>query len=207
LILFGDDFDVATTPRPHAVDRLAEAETAAGDARDAAQAACAAAYAKGLTDGAAGAAEERRAQGDRWAAICAERLEAAGREAADLADTAARDLAGLLCSALAAVLPEFCARHGAAEIAALARSLLPSLIAEPRIVLRLNPRDAGAVAQAMGEIPPELEGRVQIERVESVAPGDMLMSWADGRVVRDAAAMRRCVSDLFRQFGLVSEDA
>ncbi len=213
MILFGDDFDIATVApgRPAPGDAAADAAREAAREADRRQADATAvrmvAYQQGLTDGMARAATELHAGADRWVALCAARLDAAEREAAALADAAAAHLAGLVCDSLAAVLPELCARHGAAESAALIRAILPGLTAAPQIVMRVHPQDAGTITQLLGEIPAELEGRLAIERAEDVGRGDVQLRWQDGRIARDTRALREGVMDVFRQFGLAHETA
>lgn len=210
MILFGDDFDIGTVPRRAAAvaaDAAGAAAHAAAAARDEAEAMRAAAYRQGLADGMAQATTEWQARGDRWASLCAAPLRAAEQAAADLAEAAAAQLAGLVCDSLAAVLPELCARHGVAESAALARAILPGLTTAPQIVMRVHPQDAGTMAQLLGDIPAGLDGRLAIERAEDVGRGDVQLRWQDGRIGRDGRALQERVIDLFRQFGLVRETA
>ncbi len=212
MILFGEDFDLGGT-----VARVAEVVPPEEDAEapaavlarvEMAQAAqYAAGYAAGLAEGAARALAERTARCALWSELCASRLDRAEREVAAIADAAAAALARAVFDGLAVLLPEFCARHGAAEIAALARGILPGLRAEPRIVVRVNPHDRDVIADVLGEVPPELRERIVITPTDRVPTGDIQVSWQDGGVARDAATLRGQVADLLRQFGLVREDA
>ena len=62
----------------------------------------------------------------------------AHQEAGILADTVAEGTARAILSMVAGLLPDFCARHGASEVRALLRRLLPTLTQQPRITIRLN---------------------------------------------------------------------
>jgi flagellar assembly protein FliH len=165
------------------------------------------AYARGVADGQAGAMAEREARADHWTRLCAQRLCDADAEVAELADAAASSVAGLMFDVLAKLLPDFCARHGKAEIAALARDILPTLRAEPRIILRVNPHDVAVIEDVLGEIPADLRGSITMTPTDSVGEGDLQVKWHDGGVSRDTRALLGQVTDLLRQFGFVHEHA
>jgi flagellar biosynthesis/type III secretory pathway protein FliH len=135
------------------------------------------------------------------------RLRDADAEVAELADAAASSVAGLIFDVLAKLLPDFCARQGKAEIAALARDILPTLRAEPKIVVRVNPHDVAVIEDVLGELPNELCGNITLTPTDSVGGGDLQVRWQDGGVSRDSRALLGQVTDLLRQFGFVHEHA
>jgi flagellar biosynthesis/type III secretory pathway protein FliH len=215
LILFGEDFDFANAAAsvpPHGaaaqeavvLAATAQAEAEAEAAREAMQQS---AYAQGFADGQARAMAEREARADHWTTLCAQRLRDADAEVAELADAAASSVAGLMFDVLAKLLPDFCARHGKAEIAALTRDILPTLRAEPRIILRVNPHDVAVIEDVLGEIPADLRGSITMTPTDSVGEGDLQVKWQDGGVSRDTRALLGQVTDLLRQFGFVHEHA
>ncbi len=122
--------------------------------------------------------------------------------ARDVAKASAEDVARCLLSMVAACLPALCERQGAAELQALARALLPALVDEPRIVVRVHPYMQAAMQAEIAALDIELAERVQLLPTEAVAPGDARISWADGAVVRDTARARRAVEDALAVLGL-----
>jgi flagellar assembly protein FliH len=213
LILFGEDFDfagVAASVPPHeaaAQEAAVLAATAQAEAEAAREDMQQSAYARGIADGQARAMAEREARADHWTTLCAQRLRDADAGVAELADAAASSVAGLMFDVLAKLLPDFCARHGKAEIAALTHDILPTLRAEPKIVVRVNPHDVAVIEDILGEIPADLRGNVTMAPTDSVGEGDLQVRWQDGGVSRDTRALLGQVTDLLRQFGFVHEHA
>ena len=166
----------------------------------------------------AGELEAARAEGREAGRMEAERGLAASRasmvgllaaglaevqgSAQGVAEAAAEGVARCLLSMVAACLPALCERHGAAELQALARAVLPALVDEPRITVRVHPYMQVAMQAEVAALDIELAERVQLLPTEAVAPGDARISWADGAVVRDAACARRAVEDALAALGL-----
>ena len=119
-----------------------------------------------------------------------------------VAEMAAEGVARCLLSMMAACLPALCERHGAAEVQALARAVLPALVDEPRITVRVHPYMQAAMQTEVAALDIELAERVHLVPTEAVAPGNARISWADGSVVRDAARARRAVEDALAALGL-----
>jgi flagellar assembly protein FliH len=208
LILFGEDFDfTAAESVVPVVDVAALAAAERAEEEAAHEAARQSAYAQGVADGMARSAAERDALTNHWTALCAHRLQAAEAEVAALADEAATSIAQLVLDILRGILPAFCARHGQAEVAALARQILPTLKTEPRIAVRVNPHDAATIMDVLDEIPEDLRGSVVVTQTDRVHGGDLQVSWQDGSVTRDTQALLGQVTDLLRQFGFVGEHA
>ncbi len=193
-ILFAEDFDARpgitilddpdeTESRPPA---FTEAEIAAARAD---------AYAEGHRNGLAQAATDRAEVTRQMLATVADRLAGAGDEAARVAEESADAVARLLLGTLAVMLPALCARHGAAEVVALTRAVLPALAREPRVTIRLSPHVVRAVEQELDRLDPELRARVSLSPVDAVAPGDARIAWQDGAAIRDAAALWRKVTE------------
>lgn len=108
------------------------------------------------------------------------------------AERAADTLAGLLLGSLATVLPTLCAQHGAVEIAALARAVVPALHRRPDVTVKVNPGILDALDAALATMPLPLRRRMLLTPCDTTAPGDARLSWADGEAIgtatRDAAA-------------------
>jgi flagellar assembly protein FliH len=161
------------------------------------------AYAEGHRNGLAQAAADRAEVTRQMLATIAERLGGAAAEAALVAEESAASVARLLLGTLASVLPALCARHGAAEVAALTRAVLPALTREPRISIRLSPHVVRAVEQELARLDPELHGRIALVPTDAVPPGDVRITWADGAAQRDAAALRQAVAEALAPLDLL----
>ena len=88
------------------------------------------------------------------------------------------------------MLPALCARHGAAEVAALTRAVLPALAREPRVTIRVSPHVVAAVEQELARLDPELHGRV-VAGADRCG-GRRAMCASPGRTARRCAMPRRC---------------
>ena len=146
LKFFSEDFDL----RPFAdAAEQAPAEPdapAAPDPREAElQAIRDAAYQDGMRDGMQQAAAARDAAVARAMAVLEEKLHAGAFAATQAADRAATAVARLLAALVMKLLPAACARHGAAEIAEVARAVLPALHGEPQVVVAVHPELAAVV--------------------------------------------------------------
>jgi flagellar biosynthesis/type III secretory pathway protein FliH len=104
---------------------------------------------------------------------------------------------------LAGMLPAVCARHGAAEVAALTRAVLPALVHEPRVTIRVSPHMLRTVEDAMATVDPDLHGRVAVVPTNAMPPGDARITWADGAAVRDTAALWRAISEVLEPLDLL----
>ncbi len=124
----------------------------------------------------------------------------------DAAAAAAEGVARCMLSALAACLPTFCARHGAAELRALAGALLPALTDEPKITMRIHPQMLPMMQAELQAMDPDLAGRVHVSPTDAVAPGDARITWRDGSAVRDAARVRSAFEDGLALLGLSEKE-
>lgn len=193
-VLYAEDFDapdLPPLPEPEAIEpafSLAELEEARAEARAAAR-----------LD-----AEESQAAARLQAlqAIGAG-LDAARDSAREDATAASEAIARTMLGALTACLPSLCARYGAAEVRTLARVVLPALVDEPRITIRLSPHDARMLADEIERLEPELAARISLAPTDAVPRGDLRIAWQDGVAVRDAAAARAAVHDALGALGLI----
>jgi flagellar biosynthesis/type III secretory pathway protein FliH len=204
-ILFAEDFDAP--PGVTVLDDAADApppeptftaETLAASRTEA--------YAEGHRNGLAKAAADRAEVTLQMLGVIAERLEGGRAEAARVAEESAEALARLLLGTLASMLPALCARHGAEEVAALARAVLPALKREPRVTIRVSPHVAVAVEQELARFDPDLRERVALVPTDAVPPGDARIAWTDGAAQRDAAALWRDVADALAPLDLLPPD-
>ncbi len=194
-VLYAEDFDapdLPPLPEPEAIEpafSLAELEEARAEARAAAR-----------LD-----AEEGQAAARLWAlqAIGAG-LDAARDAAREDAAVASEAIARTMLGALTACLPGLCARYGAAEVRTLARAVLPALVDEPRITVRLSPHDVRMLDEELARLEPELAARISLAPTDAVPRGDLRIAWQDGLAVRDAGAARVAVHGALAALGLIN---
>lgn len=200
-ILFAEDFDlqsgVTVLDPPDEPEVIAPSFTP-----EAVETAREAAYADGYSRGLSQAAQDRAEIAGQLLAGIAQSLadaEAAAREAAEASAVA---VAELLINSLAALFPTLCARHGAGEVAALARTVLPALDREPRINLRVSPHVLAELEGELDRLDPELRARITVVATDAVAPGDIRIAWQDGAAGRDGAALWAQIATTLAEYGL-----
>ena len=170
----------------------------------------AAGYADGL---AAGRADGRDAAMASDAAACraaldvvAARMDGIATQAERAARIDVQALARLVMTMFAACWPQLAERHGDAEAAALARTLLANLSHEPSIVIRAAPRAATLIADAFGRGgATDLAGRVRVIATDALLPGDLHVAWDQGEAVRDTHALWAEIVATLTQAGLAPE--
>jgi flagellar assembly protein FliH len=199
-ILYAEDFDadpVTAPPPPPPPPLFTEAELAA---------ACEAARAEGMREGARAAEGEQLALTARALAEIEAALDDAREAAVARAEAAAEEVARLLLAALGAAFPELCSAHGPAEAAAVARTILPALAREPSVSVRAAPRSAAALAAALAaeldRRDPDLAARLRVVPAPGMTEGDVRVAWTDGTATRDVRAVWRGVLDALTPAGL-----
>ncbi|WP_141415240.1 FliH/SctL family protein [Caenispirillum bisanense] len=85
------------------------------------------------------------------------------------------------------VLPMVTLQYGTAEIEGLIRSILPTIIEQPRIVVRVHPALSGMVRDGVQPVIADtgFEGRLLVVDDAAIQPGDARLEWADGGIERD----------------------
>ena len=126
--------------------------------------------------------------------------------AAAVTEAAAEGVVRCLLGALLACLPDLCQRHGAGEVRALVRFVLPALRDEPRITVRVNPQMLAAMQAEVAAMDFEIAERVRLLPTDAVAPGDARIDWTDGSAVRDAARARAAMQDALAALGLLEQE-
>lgn len=126
----------------------------------------------------------------------------AQHEASTLADTVADGVARAILSVVAGLLPSLCARHGGAEVRALLRHLLPTLVQQPRIAVRVNSSILNGVREDLALLDEDLAACVVLTAAP-LLPGDARIAWTDGSLIRDQAAIRHAVSAALTELGLL----
>jgi flagellar assembly protein FliH len=122
---------------------------------------------------------------------------------AEAAEETAEAVARTMLSALAACLPALCARHGETELRAFVRAVLPSLVDEKRITIRINPAMIPGIAEEIAALEPAIVACTVLDPLESMAPGDAQVTWQDGSAIRDSAKIRTAIEDALAALGLL----
>lgn len=193
-ILYAEDFGIeAPAPPPAAPEPKPPALTQADI-----DAAClrAVAVAKAAWQG---HAEERRATA--WAKVT-EDLAACRHEAHHHAETVADGVARTALGMIAGALPHLCRAHGDHEVRALMGRLTPLLAARTRLVVRVHPGLVPALQADIDTLDETTAANIEL-RPANLPPGDVRLSWEDGSLVRDCAAIRTAMQDGLAQLGLI----
>jgi hypothetical protein len=207
-VLFAEDFDlpepVLATATEAPEPEVIPPEEAAAELAAAREAGFAAGQAAGHTAGRAEAEAENRARATQALAAIALAMDEAAARAAAEAGRVAEALAGLLLDTLLAALPATCAHHGEAEARAVVRALLPPLLAEPAITVRIHPDIEAAIAAELRDCDADLASRVRLAPEPALAPGDVRIAWKGGNAMRDGRAITEAVAAAFAETGLIS---
>ena len=142
----------------------------------------------------------------RMVARLAESVAEAKTTARDVAEAAAESVARIVLTALATYLPTLCERHGADELRAMMRFLVPALKDEARIVVRVNPQMIAALEAEFASFDPEVTERLHLVPTDATAPGDIRVTWAGGSAVRDVARARAALEDGLSALGLLERE-
>ena len=147
---------------------------------------------------------ERSALHDRTQSLAAIASAVTGvqQEARILADAVADGTARTMLSVLAGLLPELCVQHGGAEVRALLRHLLPTLTQQPRIAVRVAPAVLDGVREDLALLDEDLAAAVELIAAP-LTPGDARVTWTDGSLSRDQAAIRHAITAALTELGLL----
>lgn len=143
-------------------------------------------------------AEDRRTEALR--AIAAGLAEAR-QDAAQHAEAVADGIARTVLSTLVAALPHLCREHGDAEVRALLARFAPLLAPSMRLVVRIHPGLIDAVGADLAAIDDTMASQVEL-RPANLPPGDVRLSWDEGRLVRDSAVICAALQDGLAALGL-----
>lgn len=97
----------------------------------------------------------------------------------------AEGLARLLCTAMATAFPALCAHHGATELRAVVAAIMPELIDEVDVRLRVAPDHADAVSDWLTSA----NTTVRVVPDPGMGEADIHLEWRKGEALRDARAL------------------
>lgn len=159
------------------------------------------ARAAGRAEGREAGRAEAMASIDAAAAVAlreaASALALAGEEARNVAQQVADAVARAAFAAVLAALPSLAGRVAEAEVLRFVESLLPSLTAEPGVVLRVAPDLAAPIAAHFAREP-----RIEVLAEAGLPRGDVKAAWRGGEAERRQQAAQDAVTATFAGFGL-----
>ena len=200
VVLFDDDFDLPSVPpvppEPEIIEPVFTAAELAAAREDAAREARDAVLAE--------ADAATRTMAGRALTAMAQEMTAARGEVAAVAEAAAEAMARLLLDCFATAFPALSARHGAGEVAAVMRRILPVLHREPRITIRVSPHISAAMAAEIEAMDPDLAARVKIIPTDAMAAEDVRIAWEDGGAVRDTKLLWDQIESILAPAGLLT---
>jgi flagellar assembly protein FliH len=198
-ILFEEDFDRPPPPPPPSEPEVVEPSFSAAELEAARADAWDEGYAAATEDANTAAA---RAAGQALANI-ADQIAAANTEMQATAEQSAEAIAHLVMAGFAAAFPALCARHGATEVNAILRMVLPALYQEPKITVRASPSTAAAITRLIADLDPDLEPRVLLVPTDAMGAGDVRVTWSEGGASRDTAKLWDAIECVLGQSGLL----
>lgn len=150
---------------------------------------------EGFAAGKAAGIEDARAESEHIAAqalagICGQ-LGHIGETQKDVMDKCKRDAINAAMIIARKVLPEMSRKNALAEIESLVVSCLDRLLAEPRIILRVNDRMLKTLRDRIDEIADQAgyNGKITLVTNNKLKDPDCRVEWADGIAVRDMSAL------------------
>lgn len=200
VVLFDEDFDLPPPPQPSlepeviepvfsAVELAAAREEAARDSRE---------------EALAEVEVSTKAEARHALSLIAAQIEAARAEANSLAEQSSEAIARLLLDCFAAALPALSARHGAAEVAAVMRTVLPALRREQTITVRINPHIVEAMTLEIAALDADVAPKVKIIPTDALAVDDVRIAWEGGDAVRDMKSLWSRIENILAPAGLLN---
>jgi flagellar biosynthesis/type III secretory pathway protein FliH len=197
--LFDEDFDMPAKPvEPEviapvftAAELMAAREEAAQESRD---------RAIGEAEGAA------RVASSRALAEIARQITATREEAAAITEQSAEAIARLLLDCFAAALPALSVRHGAREVSAVLRRILPALHREPKITVRINADLVSVMTEELQSLDADLAARIRLIATDTMAVGDVRVTWEHGAAIRSVASLWSQIEGVLAPAGLLNPE-
>ena len=90
----------------------------------------------------------------------------------------------------------------AREVSGLLGRLLPGLLAEKQVTVRVSPHVADRIGAGLLALDEESRTRIVLVPNDALQPGDLRVSWHEGRLLRDTAAIGRAAREILVAAGL-----
>ena len=199
-VLFEEDFDLPPPPAAPPEPEIIEPVYSAADLQDARTEA----WREGRDAAMAEAETTARTEARQTLTRIAERLDATQAEAADLVERSTEAIARLLMDGFAAAFPALSRKHGAAELRAIIRTILPALHQELAVTVRVDGNAAQAVRDEIERLDPDLLPKIEVQPSNAVLPGDIRIAWRNGAAIRDTATLWEEITAILSPAGLMS---
>ncbi len=116
---------------------------------------------------------------------------------------AAERSTAIILSMVAALLPARCQAHGEPEIRSVLAQLLPGLLEQPRVSIRVHEAVLPAIHQDLQRLAGEHGSAFVVTSSPDLAMGDVRVIWTDGALIRDSAALAAGVRAALDSLGLL----
>ncbi|MBF0093351.1 MAG: hypothetical protein HQL34_02275 [Alphaproteobacteria bacterium] len=112
-------------------------------------------------------------------------------------ETTARLAVALAVTMTRKLLPETARRHGSEEVAAVVAKVMPHILEQPRVFVRVPPDLVEPLRSGLTEIADSngYEGRLLLVADETMGPADCRIEWADGAAERSLARVWRGIGE------------
>ena len=159
-------------------------------------------YEQGRTAGSAESAASVEAEIARLVAAIAAQLPALMAAQAAANDRLMHDGATLVAAIARKILPALVAQHGLDEVDSLIADCLRTLIDQPKIVVRVSARHTEEIATRLvaAASVSAFDGRFMVEADEAMGPSDCRVSWQGGGLERKAEDIWRQVESAIETF-------
>ena len=101
------------------------------------------------------------------------------------------ELSYAVMSLLCAALPSLMESTAGREVSGLLGRLLPGLHAEKQVTVRVSPQVADRIGADLLALDEDARSRVVLVPTDALLPGDLRVSWHEGRLVRDTGEIHR----------------
>ncbi len=199
-VLFEEDFDLPPAPAAPPEPEIIEPVYSAADLQEARTEA----WREGRDAAMAEAETTARTEARQTLTRIAERLDATQAEAADLVERSAESVARLLMDGFAAAFPALSRQHGAAELRAIIRTILPALHQELAVTVRVDGNAAQAVRDEIERLDPDLLPKIEVQASNAVLAGDIRIAWRNGAAIRDTTTLWEEITAILSPAGLMS---
>ncbi len=201
-VLFEEDFDLPPAPPAPPEPEIIEPVYSVADLQEARTEA----WREGHDAAMAEAETTARTEARQTLTRIAERLEATQAEAADLVERSAETIARLLMDGFAAAFPDLSRKHGAAELRAIIRTILPALHQELAVTVRIDGNAVQVVRDEIERLDPDLLPKIEVQASNAVLPGDIRIAWRNGAAIRDTTTLWEEITAILSPAGLMSPD-
>ena len=124
----------------------------------------------------------------------ASQIERSFQDAHKMIENSLGTVADAALSALVECFPALCDRHGASELRALVRSLLPSLTDELKLTATVHPSMEEVVRQEIVALKANPE-QIMVKTSSDMLTGDVTLAWADGVASRNVGRWQNDMID------------